>query len=414
MIYQVMPNLSAEEYAELKADIQLRGVMVPIEFDEKGNVLDGHHRLQICGELGITDYPKVIRAGMTEQEKYTHARKLNMARRHLTQEQKRGLIREQLKETPEKSDRQIAKDLGVHHTTVSTQRARLESTNQVANLATSTGSDGKTYPRQVERKPVSVFNPTAREAKSLQNPEVVERIAETNAKPLTAAKQVQREHKAEKKAFSLEKKIPDGMCKLICEDIKSGLNSIENGSIDYIITDPPYPQEYIPLYSDLSKVAARVLKPDGSLIVMIGQSYLPEVIQRLSEHMTYHWCMAYLTPGGQSPQLFHKRVNTFWKPVLWFKKGDYNGDYIGDVLKSPTNDNDKRFHKWGQSLGGMRDIIERFTNPNDLILDPFLGGGTTGVAAVTMGRRFIGADIDLQNVAKSDQRIKEEYALCVK
>ena len=204
------------------------------------------------------------------------------------------------------------------------------------------------------------------------------------------------------------------MCKLICADIKSGLNSIENGSIDYIITDPPYPQEYIPLYSDLSKIAARVLKPDGSLIVMIGQSYLPEVIQRLSEHMTYHWCMAYLTPGGQSPQLFHKRVNTFWKPVLWFKKGDYNGDYIGDVLKSPTNDNDKRFHEWGQSLGGMRDIIERFTNPNDLILDPFLGGGTTGVAAVTMGRRFIGADIDLQNVAKSDQRIKEEYALCVK
>lgn len=414
MIYQVMPNLSAEEYAELKADIQLRGVMVPIEFDEKGNVLDGHHRLQICGELGISDYPKVIRAGMTEQEKYTHARKLNMARRHLTQEQKRELVREQLKETPEKSDRQIAKDLGVSPTTAGTVRKQMEQTGELSKLDSSIGMDGKERPRQVERKPVSVFNPTTREAKSLQNPEVVERIAETNAKPLTAAKQIQREHKAEKKAFSLEKKIPDGMCKLICADVKSGLNSIENGSIDYIITDPPYPQEYIPLYSDLSKIAARVLKPDGSLIVMIGQSYLPEVIQRLSEHMTYHWCMAYLTPGGQSPQLFHKRVNTFWKPVLWFKKGDYNGDYIGDVLKSPTNDNDKRFHEWGQSLGGMRDIIERFTNPNDLILDPFLGGGTTGVAAVTMGRRFIGADIDLQNVAKSDQRIKEEYALCVK
>lgn len=412
MIYQVMPNLSAEEYAELKADIQLRGVMVPIEFDEKGNVLDGHHRLQICGELGISDYPKVIRAGMTEQEKYTHARKLNMARRHLTQEQKRRLIREQLKETPESSDRQIAKALGVSDKTVGSQRKELESCAEIPHVVKSVDTLGREQPR--ERKPVSVFNPTAREAKSLQNPKVVERIAETNAKPLTAAKQIQREHKAEKKAFSLEKKIPDGMCKLICADIKGGLNSIENGSIDYIITDPPYPQEYIPLCSDLSKVAARVLKPGGSLIVMIGQSYLPEVIQRLSEHMTYHWCMAYLTPGGQSPQLFHKRVNTFWKPVLWFKKGDYNGDYIGDVLKSPTNDNDKRFHEWGQSLGGMRDIIERFTNPNDLILDPFLGGGTTGVAAVTMGRRFIGADVDLQNVAKSDQRIKEEYALCVK
>ena len=64
--------------------------------------------LKICGELGIKDFPKVIRAGMTEVEKLTHARKLNMARRHLTSEQKRSLIREQLKATPEQSDRQIA------------------------------------------------------------------------------------------------------------------------------------------------------------------------------------------------------------------------------------------------------------------------------------------------------------------
>ena len=132
--YQVMPKLTAEEYAELKADIEQRGVMVPIEFDEAGNVLDGYHRLQICEELGIKDYPKVIRAGMTEAEKLTHARKLNIARRHLTQEQKRGLIREQLKETPEKSDRQIAKDLGVHQSTVGTQRKILEKSGQVSKL----------------------------------------------------------------------------------------------------------------------------------------------------------------------------------------------------------------------------------------------------------------------------------------
>ena len=35
--YQVMPDLTADEYAELKADIKARGVMVPIEFDEQGN-----------------------------------------------------------------------------------------------------------------------------------------------------------------------------------------------------------------------------------------------------------------------------------------------------------------------------------------------------------------------------------------
>ena len=116
MDYQVMPELGEEEYRELKEDISQRGVMVPIEFDEFGNILDGHHRLKICQELGIKEYPKVIRAGMTEEEKRTHARKLNMARRQLSQEQRRELIRQQLKETPEKSDRQIAAGLGVDKT----------------------------------------------------------------------------------------------------------------------------------------------------------------------------------------------------------------------------------------------------------------------------------------------------------
>ena len=95
---------------------------------------------------------------------------------------------------------------------------------------------------------------------------------------------------------------------------------------------------------------------------------------------------------------------------MWFVKDEYTGDYIGDVLKSPPNDNDKRFHEWGQSLGGMRDIVERFTNPGDVILDPFLGGGTTGAAAVSMNRKFIGVDIEQKNIDISMERIKEVYA----
>jgi site-specific DNA-methyltransferase (adenine-specific) len=403
-----MPNLSTEEYAELKNDIANRGVMVPIEFDEQGNILDGHHRLQICEELGIKDFPKVIRAGLTEEEKYTHARKLNLARRHLSQEQKRGLIQQQLQATPEKSDRQIAKDLGVSHHTVSTQRESLESTGQIAQLDKTVGADGKERPRQVERKPVSVFNPTKREEKALTNPKVIERVAD-GASVLSAQKQVNREEKKERKSYTLPEEMPKDICKLAQGDICTGLPEIADESIDFIITDPPYPAEYIPLYGDLSKLASRVLKPNGSLIVMCGQSYLPEVMGQLAMAMKYHWCMVYQTPGGQSPQLFHKKVNTFWKPVLWFVKGDYQGDWVGDILKSPVNNNDKRFHEWGQSLPGMMEIVERFTNPGDTILDPFLGGGTTGVAAVTMGRKFIGIDIEEKNIAISEERIKEGY-----
>ena len=124
---------------------------------------------------------KVIRAGMTEEEKRTHARKLNMARRQLNREQKQELIREQLRETPEKSDRQIGKSLGISHHTVNTQRQQLEETGQIAQLETSIGADGKERPRQVERKPVTIFNPTSREEKAIRNPNVVERMAETGA-----------------------------------------------------------------------------------------------------------------------------------------------------------------------------------------------------------------------------------------
>ena len=46
------------------------------------------------------------------------------------------------------------------------------------------------------------------------------------------------------------------------------------------------------------------------------------------------------------------------------------------MAKSAVNDNDKRFHHWGQSESGMADIINRFSKPGDTILDPSMGGGT--------------------------------------
>lgn len=406
--YQVMPELTAEEYEELKADIAERGVMIPIEYDEEGNVLDGYHRLKICEELGIKDFPRVIRAGMTEGEKLTHARKLNIARRHLTSGQKRELIREQLKATPEQSDRQIAQALGVSDKTVGSQRKELESTAEIPQFETNIGADGKERPRKAKRKPVSVFNPTKREERAMKNPEVVERMQEDGVSPLVASMKVLSDAKAERKTYTLADDMPEDMCRLFTADIRSGLTEIEDESVDFLITDPPYPREYIPLYEDLSLVASRVLKPGGSLIVMIGQSYLPEVVNLLGRHMSYYWIMPYLTPGYGAPLLYQKRVNTFWKPVLWYVKGEYKGDYIGDILKSPSSD--KRFHEWGQSLGGMLDIVERLTNPGNVILDPFLGGGTTGAAAVSIGRKFIGTDIKSENVEISRKRIKEIYA----
>lgn len=85
--YQLLPDLPADDYARLKADIAQRGVLVPVELDEHGNVLDGHHRVKIADELGI-EYPTVTRIGLAEHEKRLHAVSLNLARRHLTDAQK--------------------------------------------------------------------------------------------------------------------------------------------------------------------------------------------------------------------------------------------------------------------------------------------------------------------------------------
>ena len=90
----------AEDYEALKADIAARGVMVAIEVDEYGNILDGYNRIKVCRELGINDYPVVVRSGLSEAEKLTHARRVNLLRRDLSREQRRQLVADELRGDP--------------------------------------------------------------------------------------------------------------------------------------------------------------------------------------------------------------------------------------------------------------------------------------------------------------------------
>ncbi len=92
--YQIFPPLTDEEYQSLKDDIAQHGILVPIEKDEAGNILDGHHRIKAWEELRadgvkVPQYEVSFRAGMTEIEKLTHIRSLNLLRRHLSTEQQK-------------------------------------------------------------------------------------------------------------------------------------------------------------------------------------------------------------------------------------------------------------------------------------------------------------------------------------
>jgi len=145
--YQLLPPLTKEEYEALKADIAKRGVLVPVEYDEEGNILDGHHRVQICNELGIKEWPSIVRIGLSEEEKVEHVLALNLDRRHLTREQRRELVA-RLREQGW-SLRRIAEQLGVSDFTV---REDINNSGAI-NHAPSTviGVGGKTYTFKEER-----------------------------------------------------------------------------------------------------------------------------------------------------------------------------------------------------------------------------------------------------------------------
>lgn len=208
-------------------------------------------------------------------------------------------------------------------------------------------------------------------------------------------------------AESMESITLDKRVQVVHADFRDALDDLPENSVDLVLTDPPYPAEYIPLYSDLGHMASECLKDGGVLACMVGQSYLPDIINRLSERLTYHWTVAYTTLGGQAVQLWQRRVNTFWKPVLIFTKGEYAGDWFGDVAKSDVNDNDKRFHHWGQSESGTSDLMERLSKPGDMVVDPFVGGGTTAIVAALTHRRFLGCDLDAKAIETTTYRLAE-------
>jgi len=140
-----LPPLSYEEFSALRDNIAVNGVLVPILVDSDGprrRIIDGNHRKAIADELGY-ECPEIVQAGLEEDEKRTLARALNLARRQFDTAQKRELIADQLKETPDRSSRWIGKMLGVDDKTVTSVRRELQSTADIPQLGRTVGQDGK-------------------------------------------------------------------------------------------------------------------------------------------------------------------------------------------------------------------------------------------------------------------------------
>ena len=155
-----LPPLSPDQHEGLRASIAVSGVWLPILVDCDGprrRIIDGNYRKRFADEFGY-DCPEIVHAGLDDDEMRTMARALNLARRQLNSEQKREIIADQLRETPEWTDRRTAKMLGVTHPTVASVRAELESSGKIFHCPAREGSDGRWQPASKLGSSTFVFN----------------------------------------------------------------------------------------------------------------------------------------------------------------------------------------------------------------------------------------------------------------
>lgn len=119
-----------------------------------------------------------------------------------------------------------------------------------------------------------------------------------------------------------------------------------------------------------------------------------------------HWWKLGATPqftgdrpatGAESIVIAHRRGRKRWN----------GGGRHATWAHAVCNDSD-RFHTTQKPLALMLELVEQFTDPDDLVLDPFAGSGTTGVACLRLGRRFIGVERDAAYARKARARLDAE------
>ena len=237
------------------------------------------------------------------------------------------------------------------------------------------------------------------------------------------------------------------------------MNKLPENSIDMIFADPPYnlsnggftvhAGKMVSVHKgdwDVSKgfdndydfhhkwmeACKRVLKPGGTLWVSGTYHSIYQcghALQALNYHILND--ISWFKPNA-SPNLSCRFFTASHETIIWARKDkkakhtfNYdemkNGDWGEDKIKKPglqmrsvwhigtPKPNEKKFgkHPTQKPLELLRRIVLASTNKDDIILDPFSGSSTTGIAAVMSGRKFVGIDLDKKYLELSKKRFNE-------
>ncbi len=319
----LFPMLGKADLQALADDITTNGLISPIVLIDDA-VLDGRNRLGACELAGVkprfTEYKGTSPAAFVVSA--------NLRRRHLTKEQKIALAVELEPHFAAEAKRRRGRRTDLKTKAPSSAKRRPEhQARDEAAAAVGVGVQSVSKAKAIKKADPKLFDEVVAGKKSLAKATREVRARKNKADLTKAQKTITKERKAD-----LASVCDLRVCS--CADLfASGIKP------DAVITDPPYPKQFLPVFGEFAKAARDV----PLVAVMVGQSYLPDVLRLLCEHMTYRWTLAYMTPGGQAVQQWQRKVNTAWKPVLLFGAST---DWLGDVAASRVNDNDKRFHGW--------------------------------------------------------------------
>ena len=177
-------------------------------------------------------------------------------------------------------------------------------------------------------------------------------------------------------------------------------DKLSNSSVDLFLTDPPY--DRIDLYGDLAEMAAAKLKDGGLCLAYAGLGYMPDVLEAMRQHLTYHWIFAIKFSGPHMP-VHDKRIQNSWQGIAAFSKGKSTAGWITDYLHSAGREKDS--HNWQKTLTDVEYLIEKLTAPGQLIVDPFCGSGTVPAACKKLGRRWLACELDSQTARVARGRV---------
>lgn len=382
---KLIPSLTTEEFKQLEENCLAEGIREAI-LTWNGFIIDGHNRYEIATKWNL-DYQTKSKHFKDEKEVKEWMILNQFGRRNLINYQRsvlalelESLFREKAKEN------QAIQFKGNSLKQKSAEVKPIETRKELAKVA-------------------NVSHDTIAKVKVIEAkaPEEVKAKLSTGE---VSINQVYQEIKKEEKKEEKELKIAEIKQKandFKNEDIKihnldfRELN-LKDGEIDLILTDPPYPAEFLPLWKDLFIMAKRVLKPNGFLIAYSGQMYLDKIFQYAAESgLDYYWLIN--IEFTKKPLVHGRKVLNEWKPILVFQNGLKQHDRVfSDKISMKYDERELHDLNWGQTIEPFEFLLDRFSNEMDLVFEPFAGTGTTLIACKNKKRRCIATEIETKYI----------------